>query len=99
MRSVWSQIINVFAAVPCVCVGIAVAEIVHVQTVLLQAARALLDPRQEASPVAPLLTFSVQPPGQRTAICNTTPAATVSRHCCGLISAFAAKATESAHLQ
>lgn len=56
---------------PGICVGVAVAEVVHVHAILLQAAGALLDARQEASPVAPPLSFPVQPPGHRTAVCNT----------------------------
>lgn len=57
--------------VPGICVGVAVAEVVHVHAILLQAAGALLDARQEASPVAPPLSFPVEPPGHRTAVCNT----------------------------
>lgn len=56
--------------IPGIRVGVAVAEVVHVHAVLLQAAGALLDARQEASPVAPPLSFPVQPPGHRTAVCN-----------------------------
>lgn len=56
--------------VPCVSVGVAVAEVVHVHAVLLQAAGALLHAGQEPSPVAPPLPFTVQPPGHRTAVCN-----------------------------
>lgn len=56
--------------VPGIGVGVAVAEVVHVHAVLLQAARALLDSRQEASPVAPHLSFPVEPPGHRTAVCK-----------------------------
>lgn len=63
-------------SVPCVCVSITVAEVVHVDAVLLQAAGALLDSRQEASPVAPLFSFPVQPPRKRTAICNQTTVST-----------------------
>lgn len=59
-----------FSTVPRVSVGVAVAEVVHVHAVLLQAAGALLHAGQEASPVAPPLPFAVQPPGHRTAVCN-----------------------------
>lgn len=58
---------------PCVCIRVTVAEVVHVDAVPLQAAGALLNSRQEASPVASSLSFPVQPPGQRTAICSNTP--------------------------
>lgn len=58
------------ANIPGICVGVAVAEVVHVHAILLQAAGALLDARQEASPVAPPLSFPVKPPGHRTAVCN-----------------------------
>lgn len=73
--------------VPCICISVTVAEVVHVHAVLLQAAGALLDPRQEASPVAPPLSFAVQPPGQWAAVCNNTPVPTVSPHCNGLMPA------------
>lgn len=59
-----------FSTVPRVSVGVAVAEVVHVHAVLLQAAGALLHTGQEASPVASPLPFAVQPPGHRTAVCN-----------------------------
>lgn len=58
--------------IPCVCVGVAVAEVVHVDAVLLQAAGALLDSRQETSPVAAPVSSLVDPPGQRPAVCNRT---------------------------
>lgn len=56
------------SSVPCFSVGITVAEVVHVDTVLFQTAEALLNSGQEASPVAPLLSGPVQPPGQGAAI-------------------------------
>lgn len=59
-----------FWNVPGIDVGVAVAEVVHVHAILLQAAGALLHARQEASPVAPPLPFAVEPPGHRTAVCN-----------------------------
>lgn len=67
----WLKMIEmILHYVPCVCISITVTEVVHVQAVLLQAAGTLLDPRQEAPPVAASLPLPVQPPGQWTPICN-----------------------------
>lgn len=51
---------------------ITVAEVVHVSTVFLQTAGALLHPRLESTPVRSFLSSAVHPPRQRTAICNYT---------------------------
>ena len=53
---------------PCVAVRVAVAEVVHVHAVPLQAAGALLHPRKEAPPVRPLRPIPVQPPREGCAV-------------------------------
>ena len=58
--------------VPCIQVGVTVAEVVHIHAVLFQAAGALLNSRQESSPVGPPLSSLVHPPRQRSTVCNNS---------------------------